>query len=97
MGIRRQARRRAEHRSQINADGVSSKNTKSLGSAGGARVGKDDLDVGTEHQAARLGRLEDAREDSGPSQEVRFRVPGSVVQNRWQCRGHTGEVHHRVR
>ena len=33
-------------------------------------VGKDDLDVGTEDEAARLRRLEDAREDCGQSQEA---------------------------
>ena len=81
VGIRRQARCREEHRIRINADGVSSAK-KSLDSARGAHVGKDDLDVGTEDQAARLGRFEDAREDSGRSQEVRFRAPGSVVQYR---------------
>ena len=53
--------------------------TKSLDSPGGVHVGKGDLDVGTVEQVARLRRLRDAREDSGPSQEVRFRAPGSVV------------------
>ena len=48
VGIRRQARCREEHRIRTNVDGVSSVNTKSLDSAGGAHVGKDDLDVGTE-------------------------------------------------
>ena len=45
---------------------------KSLDSAGGVRVGKDDLDFGTEDQEARLRRLEDTCEDSSRSQEVRF-------------------------
>ena len=60
---RRQARRREEHQIRIDVDGVSSVNTKSLDSAA-VHVGKDDLDVGTEDQAARLRRVEDAREDS---------------------------------
>ena len=41
---------------------------KSLDSAGGVHVGKDDLDVGTEDWAARLRGLKDAREDSGDSE-----------------------------
>ena len=59
---KRQARGREEHRIRIDADGLSSVNTKSLDSAGGVHVG-------TEDQAARLKRLEDYREDSDQSQE----------------------------
>ena len=54
VGTRRQAWRREEHRIRIDADGVSSVNTKSLNTAFGVHVGKDDPDVGTEDQAARL-------------------------------------------
>ena len=47
-----QAMRREGHQIRIDVDGVSSVNTKSLDSAGGVHVGKDDLDVGAEDQAA---------------------------------------------
>ena len=72
-------------RIRIDVDGASSVNTKSLDSAGGVHVGKDDLDVCTE--------------DSGDSKTlVKTVADHKKCDSEYQEQlSNTGGVHHRIR